>query len=935
MNGMDNKPFYPMVFCFIPSCLGIMLSYAFCFSLNVWIFCFIVSLIFAAFSFYCNHFLDFIEFHTKKLISIPLFDQNEYLSTSDRNPYLRNDHSFLKCFLAFLVILTFFGFWHSFCWNYYPKDHIRFLISKENTPAIIQGYLTSSPKIFEPNDREFGQIFEQTATTIFDLEVESILNNNVWQKIKGKVRIIVRSELTHLKIGDRVQICGLLNPLKSPSNPNDFDQEFQLRSERILLQMNVPQSESIRFLSQNRSFFVLRFFETLRTQAAQMFDAELSEENAQIAKAITLGIRSSLDNEMIDLFRETGTIHFLAISGLHLALFAKIIHSILLIFGCPRRFLSLTLIGSVIFYLFLTEGQTPSIRAAVLIIIVCGGLLFQRTSFNINSLAAAAVIVLLINPNELFLLGAQLSFLATGVFLWTVPQKRNVDSNDAQGRMDQSTVILLKIIFKHNLEKIRAYFDSACYFLFYKLFKHCFSKGTVSENMAFKRTLSIFRNAFFFILKKAFRLFIISCIIWLVLLPLILQHFNLLTPIAIFINPIIWIPMLLSLFFCLVFIVLSWVCPFLCPLASFWIEISLDLFRYLLEAAHYISLGRFWLPGPTPFWSFCFYLPLIFWTICPSKRPHIKFLLLFFIIWGIGEVGAFYYQRHQDLKTQNVCLNIFSVGHGMSILITTPEHRNILYDCGSLTSSPRYVAQIIAQALWKQGKTNIDLVIFSHADADHYNAFEQLNKLLTINAVCASPVMFQKENEYIDQLEKMIVDAKIPFYSVVRNDSLDFIGFPMLKILHPSAEQLTKDSTNNANENSLVILLEHLGRSILLTGDLDASQAGFLENDSPVKLDLLMAPHHGGKSQNYQALLDWGQPTFVVITGGRFQRNIESEKSLRSKGFSVLNTYSNGCIQVNISSSENDSLASGQIEVKMMRTGQNEDYFAQNIEINE
>ena len=66
------------------------------------------------------------------------------------------------------------------------------------------------------------------------------------------------------------------------------------------------------------------------------------------------------------------------------------------------------------------------------------------------------------------------------------------------------------------------------------------------------------------------------------------------------------------------------------------------------------------------------------------------------------------------------------------------------------------------------------------------------------------------------------------------------------------------------------------------------------------KTDLLLAPHHGGTSQNAADLLKWSQPDWIVISGGSFQRNKATEQQLRDQGYHLLHTLDDGAIQIDI-----------------------------------
>ena len=157
----------------------------------------------------------------------------------------------------------------------------------------------------------------------------------------------------------------------------------------------------------------------------------LSPRNAAVARGMTLGFRNDVEEQTNDSFRKTGTIHLLAISGLHIALVVGVFVFFLRRMGAPVVLVSIATIALTLFYLCLTDMRAPVIRASILIITLCVGMLIGRRGTTLNTLAFAAIVIMAVNPCELFQLGAQLSFLATGAFLWagSMSVREKADSN--------------------------------------------------------------------------------------------------------------------------------------------------------------------------------------------------------------------------------------------------------------------------------------------------------------------------------------------------------------------------------------------------------------------------------------------------------------------------------------------------------------------------
>ena len=154
--------------------------------------------------------------------------------------------------------------------------------------------------------------------------------------------------------------------------------------------------------------------------------AGLEGDELATVGALTLGYKEDLDPALKRRFQASGAAHVLAVSGLHTSIIYLIIIG-LLTFGGRRKplyedrlgrcALSLTVIAVMWVYAWLT-GLTPSVvRAVVMVTLVEAGRMVYRQSFSLNTIAAAAVLILLVRPLDLFSVGFQLSFAATAAIV--------------------------------------------------------------------------------------------------------------------------------------------------------------------------------------------------------------------------------------------------------------------------------------------------------------------------------------------------------------------------------------------------------------------------------------------------------------------------------------------------------------------------------------
>ena len=767
---------------------------------------------------------------------------------------------FASIFLL-LFLAAAFGLEHRLMDGRFAPDELGLLIPEAGSPAILEFWVDEMPEVI-PAPLDTGSIITPSDRTCFRACAVRIKNKNVWQTVSGRVETALSGDFSHLRIGDRVRAGGVLYYPSGKKNPGDRDWAAALRRERTLLCFSVSDTVAVQVVQTKERFAVRRFFEQIRRRCHAAFERSLDPENGRLASAMVLGIKSGIDEETRRLFRDTGTAHLLAISGLHIGLVTGFFYWFLRFLGVPYRLTAVATAAVAIGYLTLTDMRPPAIRATTLTVILCGAVLFRRRAFSINSLALAAVLLLAIHPSQLFDVGAHLSFLATGVFLWFPKQ----DPEKPTGKI--SLFFAMKLRSMARSKPVRAFL---------------LRLGLQKARLLLQFT-------------------VISLVIWLVLLPLILNRLNILSPVGLALNPFLWLPVMISLVSSLLLLMVAGLGSVfgmafgtLTAWSASCADFGYHLLNVMLTTAQSVRGSHWMIPGPAVWWCLGFYVPLILWTLFPAIRPKRRAIFALVTLWVIIGFSASALHYLADRLSDRVRIDVLSVGHGGATLIRFPDRRTVLYDCGSF-GSPELAARRVSGALFAHGGVKIDLVILSHADADHYNGLTELLDTVPVRAIAVSPMMFEKKTDAVARLARTLEARKIPIHVFSTGQTLERAGFPELTVYHPARK---KGEDGESNANSLVVGLVHHGRGVLLPGDLDSKQADFL-HAPPKRFDLILAPHHGGKSENYRDLLNWATPKIIVICGGNFQRNIDSEKALQREGFRVLNTFDSGAVQMEI-----------------------------------
>jgi competence protein ComEC len=237
-----------------------------------------------------------------------------------------------------------------------------------------------------------------------------------------------------------------------------------------------------------------------------------------------------------------------------------------------------------------------------------------------------------------------------------------------------------------------------------------------------------------------------------------------------------------------------------------------------------------------------------------------------------------------------------AVGHGLAVIIQTPDGRTVLYDCGRL-GDPSVGRRIIAPALWSRGVSRIDTVILSHADSDHYGGLTDLLDRFRIGTVRVPPGFASGANTGAIELVDDVRSRGIPVRPLAAPESWG-TGGVWFTVLHPFPRWYPETSDN---ARSLVIDVAWAGRHLLLTGDLEQTGLDKLvARPSPQPPpELMLAPHHGGRSANPDWLYDWAKPRQVIVSQRMPATGTpDALAPLERSGIPLLRTWQRGAVHI-------------------------------------
>ena len=225
-----------------------------------------------------------------------------------------------------------------------------------------------------------------------------------------------------LEIGDHIRITGYLESLPGARNPGEFDFGRYLALNGIQGFVTVRDTNSISLLSRSDSFSFSDLAGKAQKSIYKVFDRYHGKGEASFLKGVVFGYRGDLSAEVKQAFMDTGTIHILAVSGSNVVVVALIFYSLIGFFRISSRAATtLTLVG-LLWYMVIT-GLSPSvIRATIMAGAILLGNVLGRKGDIYNSLACAALIMVIWDPLYLLDVGFQLSFAAVLSIVYFYPK---------------------------------------------------------------------------------------------------------------------------------------------------------------------------------------------------------------------------------------------------------------------------------------------------------------------------------------------------------------------------------------------------------------------------------------------------------------------------------------------------------------------------------
>ncbi|HMK19931.1 MAG TPA: ComEC/Rec2 family competence protein [Chitinophagaceae bacterium] len=258
---------------------------------------------------------------------------------------------------------------------------------------------------------------EKTKSYKANASVDYILKNNSCIKTKGTIILYFKkdSTLPTLEYGSQLIITKPLQEIKNSGNPGGFNYKRYSLFQGITHQVYLKENE-FEILPTTNKKFVQQFINKSRTKVLSILRKNIikGEKELGLAEALLIGYKDDLDKTLIQSYSNTGVVHVIAISGLHLGLIYWLLTLILKPLQRKKvKWLKPALILLGLWLFSLLAGAQPSIiRSAVMFTCIVLADSLTRKSSIFNTLAFSAFLLLCYDPYWLWDVGFQLSYAA-------------------------------------------------------------------------------------------------------------------------------------------------------------------------------------------------------------------------------------------------------------------------------------------------------------------------------------------------------------------------------------------------------------------------------------------------------------------------------------------------------------------------------------------
>ena len=703
-----------------------------------------------------------------------------------------------------------------------------------------------------------------------NLAVNSGLRVNVYrQEPKNDLgRAVSAAPIRLFHYGERLRFPATISPPRNYRNPGAFDYRGYL-SENGIVALASTKAASVEvlpgFVGSRAELWRSRIHRSVIDKVHDLWPPR----QAALMDAMVIGEDAFINRPTRAEFQRSGTYHVLVVSGMNVSILALVTFWFLRQLRISDLVAGAITVSLMVAYALLTALGSPVWRATLMLAFYLGARLLYREKSMLNAIGAAALGLMIVNPQVLFGASFQLTFLC----VWLV------------------AAVAIPILERTTQPFIRAsrHIDSQSYdFVLpanvaqYRLDLRMIA-GRLQRFAGHRiplRALAVSSRA----LMGAGELLLISVVMQIGLALPMAYYFHRATVVGLPANLLVVPLMELLMPVAVAAMTLGYVSQTLARIPALVAGAALEGIAGTVRWLGGLRAADLRVPTPGTIVILMTALAIILAMALVRLRPWLAVAGLAALAASAFWISAV--PPRPQIRPAVLEMTAIDVGQGDSILLVSPGGRTLLVDAGGL---PRWMhsdldigEDVVSPYLWSRAISHLDAVAITHAHADHMGGAASILANFRPRELWLADPLDPEMNTLVQQ-------AQASGVRVVRHqagDDFDF-GGAEVRVLAPGA----KDPAVRRNDESLVMKLVYGKTSALLEGDAENRSERQIAEEQP-EADLLKVAHHGSATSTIPLLLERVHPRFAVISvGARNTYGHPREEVLARLGEAHVLTY--------------------------------------------
>lgn len=664
------------------------------------------------------------------------------------------------------------------------------------------------------------------------LLVESAVEAQRACVLPGMGRLLVRENSQRFAAGDRISFWSYVRKPENRGNPGEYDWELYCRTHGVLWTASTQGPDSIVLMKSASAWNPRGLVSRMRNAVTHFIEAHSAGDVRAVLKGIVVGDRGEISQSLNRSYTDSGLVHVLSASGLHVgfaaaialplaALAVRVRPSMLLRIPYAKIAAAASILPMVV-YCFLAGARVPIVRATIMGMVVASAILLDRRWYSINSLAVAGVVILLAYPLSLFAVDFQLSFAAVLGIVVIVPQVM-LGLNRSEPRIEAHVAGRSGSNFREALARIAR-------------------SAAIAALAAGMTTLAA----------------------TVAVSPILMAVFHVIPLYGVAAN-VAAIPLLtpaLPLALAGSFVGLGF--PRVGALLLVPAEVLVGWTNHIAEFVAGLPFSTLHLPDSSLAAAISGTFVLVGLALIGRGRSLVRAGVIvasgFLVAAAVVGVAALW----KDSRTLTVVF--FNVGKADAAYVKPPGSEGVLIDGGLRTPHFDAGESILVPYFRRNGIRRLEGIVMSHPDSDHIGGLLSVVRTvppthLWFNAIGYSPRFLEEvlDAAYASGARVLPADRG---YDPVR------LGLVMMTFLNPRGPLISRDhSAADVNNASVVCRLDYGEVSFLFTGDLaEEGERELVASGAHLRSTVLKVGHHGCRKSTTKHFVEAVQPAVAVIS---------------------------------------------------------------------